>query len=140
MDFIPKSLLSDVKSLKKPFNKTKKSDKAEPKTNSNDPQPSKAAVPRTDTTRKRTESTTQRAEPNSSDSTGRKSPLPPPRDIHTVLSSATRKTKKLENIMLPGEFKSQPDIIRTLTQSQERAEDLEEEEPEIFSPETRKKV
>lgn len=105
MDFIPKSLLSDVKSLKKPFNKSKKSvgistagGEASGGAASQHPE----TVPRITTTAKQSDSSSRE-----------KSPVLP-RDIHTVLSSATRMTKKLENIVLPNEFKSQPSILTKL--------------------------
>ncbi len=95
MDFIPKFLIADVKSLKKPFQQPQKKTVEPPQ-----PMDNRASKSNNDT-RPRSQTTAESS-----------------KDVESVLSSASRKTKKFEEIVLPNETQSLTDLMSASEKSQ----------------------
>lgn len=100
MDFIPKSLIADVKSLKKPFQQPLKKG-VEPHPAEDSRVASRQGLSKADT-RPRSLSTAESSN-----------------DVESVLSSASRKTKKFEEIVLPNETQSLTDLMAASTNARE---------------------
>ena len=107
MDFIPKSLMADVKSLKKPFQQPQKKG-VEPLPAEDSRVASRQGLSKSiaDTRRPRSLSTAESS-----------------KDVESVLSSASRKTKKFEEIVLPNETQSLTDLMTASTNARESSLD-----------------